>query len=262
MSKRASVKMVYDWLNEIAPFETAEHYDNVGLLIGSMHAPVERILVALDATPAVVQEALDLDVQLIVTHHPLMFGGTKRLLYDSYEGGVIASIIQNGLHLLAAHTNLDQSPELSGTACLARKLKLQNIRQEGFVFVGDLQEGEMTAALLREKIALAEDDAVYMFGDENACIKTLGICGGAYDGGFEQARAMGAQAYLTGEVKHHNALAAAATGFVLYQGGHFGTENPLVPELAKALQNHLNELQYSVTVYASRCNPYGAQKGN
>lgn len=262
MSKRASVKTVFDWLNEIAPFETAEHYDNVGLLIGSMHAPVDRILVALDATPAVVQEALDLDVQLIVTHHPLMFGGTKRLLYDSYEGSVIAGIIQNNLHLIAAHTNLDQSPELSGTACLARKLGLQNIRQEGFVFVGDLPEGEMTAALLREKIALAEDDAVYMYGDENTRVQTLGICGGAFDGGFEQARAMGAQAYLTGEVKHHNALAAAGTGFVLYQGGHFGTENPLVPELSQALQNHLNELQYSVTVYPSRCNPYGAQKGN
>lgn len=262
MSKRASVKTAFDWLNEIAPFETAESYDNVGLLIGSMHAPIERILVALDATPAVVQEALDLDVQLIITHHPLMFGGTKRLLYDSYEGSVITSIVQNGLHLIAAHTNLDQSPELSGSACLARKLSLQNVRQEGFVFVGDLTEGEMDAGLLREKIAICEGDAVYLFGDENAKVKTLGISGGAYDGGYEQARAMGAQAYLTGEIKHHNALSAAGTGFVLYQGGHFGTENPLVPELAKALQNHLNELQYSVTVYPSRCNPYGAQKGN
>lgn len=262
MSKRISVKTIFDWLNEIAPFETAEPYDNVGLLIGSMHAPVERILVALDATPAVVQEALDLDVQLIITHHPLMFGGTKRLLYDSYEGGVITSIIQNGLHLIAAHTNLDQSPDLSGSACLARRIGLQNVRQEGFIIVGDLQEGEMPAGLLREKIALCEEDAVYMFGDESSPVRTLGISGGAYDGGFEQARAMGAQAYLTGEVKHHNALAAAGTGFVLYQGGHFGTENPLVPELAKALQNHLNELKYSVTVYPSRCNPYGAQKGN
>lgn len=262
MSKRASVKTVFDYLNEIAPFETAEAFDNVGLLIGSMHAPVERILVALDATPAVVQEALDLDVQLIVTHHPLMFGGTKRLLYDSYEGGVITGIVQNGLHLIAAHTNLDLSPELSGSACLARRIGLKNIRQEGFVIVGDLEEGELSAGLLREKIARAEDDAVYLFGDEQAKITTLGISGGAYDGGFEQARAMGAQAYLTGEVKHHNALAAAGTGFVLYQGGHFGTENPLVPELSQALQNHLNELQYSVIVYPSRSNPYGAQAGN
>lgn len=262
MSKRASVKTVFDYLNEIAPFETAESFDNVGLLIGSMHAPVERILVALDATPAVIQEALDLDVQLIVTHHPLMFGGTKRLLYDSYEGSVITAIVQNGLHLIAAHTNLDLSPELSGSACLARRIGLENIRQEGFVLVGDLKEGDMSAGLLRKKIAHAEDDAVYLFGDEQAKITTLGISGGAYDGGFEQARAMGAQAYLTGEVKHHNALAAAGTGFVLYQGGHFGTENPLVPELSQALQNHLNELQYSVTVYPSRSNPYGAQAGN
>lgn len=262
MSKRASVKTIFDYLNEIAPFDTAEHFDNVGLLIGSMHAPVERILVALDATPAVVQEALDLDAQLIVTHHPLMFGGTKKLLYDSYEGSVITAVVQNSMHLIAAHTNLDLSPDLSGSACLARKIGLKNIRQDGFVIVGDLEEGEMSASLLREKIALAEDDAVYLFGDENVKVTTLGISGGAYDGGFEQARAMGAQAYLTGEVKHHNALAAAGTGFVLYQGGHFGTENPLVPELSQALQNHLNELQYSVTVYPSRCKPYGAQAGN
>lgn len=120
----------------------------------------------------------------------------------------------------------------------------------------------MSAGLLREKIAVAEGDAVYLFGDENAKISTLGISGGAYDGGFEQARSMGAQAYLTGEVKHHNALAAAGTGFVLYQGGHYGTEQPLVPELTQALQNHLNELQYSVTVYSSRCYPYGSQLGN
>ncbi|MBQ1946594.1 MAG: Nif3-like dinuclear metal center hexameric protein [Clostridia bacterium] len=262
MQKHASVKTVYEWLNEIAPFETAEHFDNVGLLIGSMHAPVERVLVALDATPQVVQEALDLDVQLIVTHHPLMFGGTKRILYDNYEGGIVADIIQNNLHLIAAHTNLDLSPEYSGTACLSRKLGLENVRQEGFVFVGDLPDRGLDASLLREKIAAAENDAVYLFGDANAHIKTLGICGGAYDGGFEQARSMGAQAYLTGEVKHHNALAAAGTGFVLYQGGHFGTENALVKPLAQALQNHLNELQYSVTVYASSCYPYGTQRGN
>lgn len=262
MSKHVTVKTVYEWLNTIAPFESAEHFDNVGLLIGSMHAPVERILVALDATPQVVQEALDLDVQLIITHHPLMFGGIKRLLYDSYEGGVISSIVQNSLHLLSAHTNLDQSPEFSGSACIARKLGLQNVRQEGFVFVGDLQEGELTSSILREKIAACEGDAVYMFGDGDVRIRTLGICGGAFDGGFEQARAMGAQAYLTGEVKHHNALAAAGTGFVLYQGGHFGTENALVSPLAKALQNHLNELQYSVTVFASECYPYGTQRGN
>ena len=262
MSKQATVRTIYDWLNGIAPFETAEGFDNVGLLIGSMDAPVDRVLVALDATPAVVKEALELDVQLIVTHHPLMFGGRKRLLYDDYEGGVIRNIIKNDLHLIAAHTNLDLSGEYSGSAALARQLGLQNLRQNGFVLVGDLAEGEMTAEALRQKIALAEQDAVYQFGCGNALVKTLGISGGAFDQGYEIARAMGAQAYLTGEVKHHMALAAAGSGFVLYQGGHFGTENPLVSELAKALQNYLNAVEYALTVYPSRVKPYGCQAGN
>jgi len=262
MAQQATVKTVFDWLNEIAPFETAEGFDNVGLLIGSMNAPVDRILVALDATPAVVQEALDVGAQLIVTHHPLLFGGRKRLLYDDYEGGVIRSIIKKDLHLIAAHTNLDLSAQFSGTAALAQRLGLQNLRQSGFVLVGELPEGEMTAETLRRKIADAEEDAVYRYGDGDLLIKTLGISGGAFDEGYHTARAMGAQAYLTGEIKHHNALAAAGSGFVLYQGGHFGTESPLVPVLAEALQKALNELQYTVNVYPSRCRPYGMRAGN
>lgn len=252
-----TVNNVYDWLNEIAPFETAESYDNVGLLIGSMNAPVERILVALDATPDVLDEAMEKDVHLIVTHHPLMFRGTKRILEDDYEGQVISRLIRQRMNLIAAHTNLDQSPLYSGSAALVKALKLQNVRQEGFMFVGDMPDAPVRADVLRGRIAACEDAAVYQFGRNDALITTLGISGGAYDEGFEQARSMGAQAYLTGEVRHHNALAAIGTGFVLYQGGHFGTEAPLVPLLAEALQNALNALKYSVVVYPSTCRPYG-----
>ena len=76
------VKDVYDWINEVAPFETAESYDNVGLLIGSMGSEISKILIALDATPAVVDEALKLNAELIITHHPLMFRGTKKILEE------------------------------------------------------------------------------------------------------------------------------------------------------------------------------------
>ena len=73
------VKDVYDWINEVAPFETAESYDNVGLLIGSMGSEISKILIALDATPAVVDEALKLNAELIITHHPLMFRRPLRM---------------------------------------------------------------------------------------------------------------------------------------------------------------------------------------
>ena len=257
--KQLTVQTVYDWLNEIAPFETAESYDNVGILVGSAKAPVDRILVALDVTPDVLDEAEEKQVQLIVTHHPLMFRGTKRVLEDDYEGCLICRMIRGGLSMIAAHTNLDQSPLYSGSAALAQALNLQNIRQEGFMFVGDLPDAPVRADTLRQRIAAAEDDFIYQYGADDMMITTLGISGGAYDEGFEQARNMGAQAYLTGEVRHHNALAAAGSGFVLYQGGHFGTEGPLVPLLAKALQNAMNALEYDIAVYPSDRRPYGGR---
>ena len=235
--KTASVRDVYDWLNQIAPFDMAEAYDNAGLLLGSMSAPAERILVALDATPAVIDEAIAHQAQLIVTHHPLMFHAAKNLLEDDYEGHVIRTLIQHNISLIAAHTNLDQSPVYSGSAVLAELLHLQNVRQEGFIFLGDVPEGETTADKLR----------------------TLAICGGAFDEGYLQARQLGAQAYLTGEIRHHNAIAAVGSGFVLFGGGHFGTEAVLVPKLAGALQNALNALQYYVYVYPSVYRPYGGR---
>ena len=251
------VKTILNWLNEISPFESAEEYDNVGLLVGSENAEVQQILVALDVTPGVLDEAEQHGVQLIVTHHPLMFRGTKRVLEDDYEGSLICRMIRDHISMIAAHTNLDQSPLYSGSAALAKLLKLQNIRQNGFMFVGDLPDAPVRADVLRRRIAECEQDQVYQYGSDDALITTLGICGGAYDEGFDQARSMGAQAYLTGEVRHHNALAAAGSGFVLYQGGHFGTEAPLVPLLAEALQNAMNALQYDVEVYPSKCRPYG-----
>ena len=172
---------------------------------------------------------------------------------------MICRMIRGGLSMIAAHTNLDQSSLYSGSAALAQALNLQNIRQEGFMFVGDLPDAPVRADALRQRIAAAEDDYIYQYGADDMMITTLGISGGAYDEGFEQARNMGAQAYLTGEVRHHNALAAAGSGFVLYQGGHFGTEGPLVPLLAKALQNAMNALQYDIAVYPSDRRPYGGR---
>jgi len=257
--KQLTVKAVQDWLNEIAPFETAEDYDNVGLLVGSMHAPVNKILVALDVTPAVLAEAEEKGVQLIVAHHPLMFRGTKKIVEEDYEGMLIRRMIKADISMIAAHTNLDLSIEYSGSAALAHALQLQQIRQEGFLIAGELPDAPVRADELCRRIAASEQEFVHQYGEDDALITTLAISGGAYDEGFEQARAMGAQAYLTGEVRHHNGLAAAGTNFVMYQGGHFGTEGLLVPPLAKALQNAMNALQYGVVVYPSAVRPYGGR---
>ncbi len=251
----ATVKYIESLLDELAPVETAEAYDNVGALVGSREKEVRGILVALDATMDVVREAEALGADLIVTHHPLMFHGRKNLLEEDAEGKILCEMIRGNLSLIAAHTNLDQTA-FSGSACCARLLKLKNIRQSGFLFLGDLP-APLTAEELLPVLSDTLHFPVRCYGHQNARIASLAIAGGAGDEQWELAKAQGAQALLTGEIKHHHALAAAMSDFVLFDGGHWGTEAPMVPALAEYLQNRLNDVQYHVRVYPSLSRPFG-----
>lgn len=252
----ATVKTIEDMLNELAPVETAEGFDNVGALVGRRDAEVNSVLVALDCTMDVVKEALEKKAQLIVTHHPLLFHARKNLLEEDAEGKILCALVRNHLSLIAAHTNLDQTV-FSGSAACGRLLGLLNLRKETpYLFLGELPEA-CSAGQLTGKITKALRFPVRCYGDENALISTLAIAGGADDGDWEAAKSLGAQALLTGEVRHHNALAASMSDFVLFDGGHYGTEAPLVQPLAEYLQNRLNGVQYNVRVYPSQCVPFG-----
>ncbi len=253
----ATVKTIEDMLNELAPMETAESYDNVGALVGRRDAKVTKILVALDCTWDVVKEAETLGAELIVSHHPLLFHARKNLLEEDAEGRILCEMIRNNLSLVSAHTNLDQT-EYSGSAACAKLLGLNNIRREtNYLFLGEL-ETPMKAAELEKKISSVLSFPVRCYGDGNLMISTLAIAGGADDGDWTAAKALGAQALLTGEVRHHNALAASMSDFVLFDGGHYGTEAPLTPFLAEYLQNRLNDVQYNVRVFPSQCAPFGS----
>lgn len=251
----ATVGTIEALIHAYADMSTAEEYDNVGALVGRRDQKVGRILVALDATMDVVREAEEIGAELIVTHHPLMFHSRKNLMEEDSEGKILCEMVRARLSLIAAHTNLDQT-FLSGSACCAKLLNLRDIRQEGYLFLGELPK-PLTAAQLKEAISQTISFPVRCYGDENKVISTLAIGGGACDGEWQEAMKLGAQAFLTGEVRHHNALAAAMEGFVILDGGHYGTEAPLVPFLAEYLQNKLNDVQYEVTVFPSRCAPFG-----
>lgn len=252
----ATVAQVEEILNEIAPFETAADFDNVGALVGSRSAAVTGILVALDCTLDVAAEAKRLGAELIVTHHPLMFHARKRLLDEDPEGRILSRLIRDQINLISAHTNLDQT-FFSGSACCARRLDLQNVRKAGdYLFLGELKQ-PMKAGALQEKISQTLAFPTRRYGSPDALIATLAIAGGADDEDWPLARAAGAQALLTGEVRHHNALAADMSGFVLFDGGHRGTESPLVPVLAEYLQKRMNDVKYNVRVFPSECAPFG-----
>ncbi|NLC32131.1 MAG: Nif3-like dinuclear metal center hexameric protein [Clostridiales bacterium] len=253
MQKIATNLTIYNLINDIAPFESQESYDNSGFLIGSINDEVKNILVALDATPQVITEAINKEVQLLITHHPLLFHAIREINTEGYDGSLLVQLINSGISLISAHTNLDLT-SLSGGAAIARKLSLQNIRQsmDPFLFLGDLPK-VMTAGALGKLIGELLGTRLRCYGSLDKEITTLSIAGGAYDLGYPKAISAGAQALLTGEVRYHHAIAASQSDFVLFDGGHYQTEVPMMGELTDYLQNKLHELQYSVKVYLSEC---------
>lgn len=236
--QQLTVRAVYDCINEFAPFEMAEAYDNSGLLIGAWEAPVSSVLCALDVTAATVDEARDLGAELIVSHHPLMFHGRKTLICGDPEADTIRQLIKNNISLISAHTNWDQSV-LSGSAASAEAIGVINLRQSGYLFTGDLPS-PMTALevknLIEERIAAP----VRMYGDEKQNISAMSFGGGAYGEGYRDALSAGSQAYLTGEIRHHEIIDAVARGLVIYDAGHYASEAPMIPRMIQYLRENLS----------------------
>jgi len=247
--KQLTVAVVEEYLNSIAPFETAEGFDNVGLIVGRRENPVTSIIVTLDVTMNVVREAVEKKAELIITHHPLLFHARKNLVEEDPEAMILCELIRNKISVIAAHTNLDAS-DYSGSACIARALGLKNVRQDGFIFLGDLENIENANALKTKIEGILHAD-VRVYGNSETPVRTLAIAGGSFDEGYKDALRLGAQAYLTGEVRHHNAISAAMENMVLMDGTHWATEQILVPHLSASLQNALFALKYSVNVYPS-----------
>ena len=253
-----TVLEIYRLLDAVAPFETQEAWDNSGLLVGSPSLEVSGILFALDCTDAVIAEALRLHANLIITHHPLMFTARKKITDEDYEGRILTRLIQNGMSLIASHTCLDRAQGGMNDA-LAEVLALLDVRGNGFVRVGRLPV-PMTSGMLKDYLCAALGDEVRLMGDPGKEITWLGLCSGGGGEEWTLARDLGAQAFVSGEIKHHVALEMADEGIPAFECGHFATEQPGIFALADALQSALNQVKYILGIYKSETGAYPLPK--
>ncbi|MDL2232790.1 Nif3-like dinuclear metal center hexameric protein [Ruminococcaceae bacterium OttesenSCG-928-L11] len=234
-------------MQTIAPFELAEPWDNPGLLIGGGDREVCGVVVALDATSAVIDEAVEQGANLIVTHHPVIFSPLKSIGADSIPW----KLVQAGISVISAHTNLDIA-EGGVNDALAEQLGLTNVRpmnESGLGRVGELpapMESAAFAALVKERLQ-APAVRYHAIGDK---VKTVALCGGSGGDYLADAIQSGAQAYLTGECKHHIWLEAAEAGILLAEAGHYHTEAVIVEPLAKRLRDMLPQ---AVVHVSKRC---------
>jgi len=242
-----SVSTLLGLLDSIAPFETAEPWDNVGLLSGSSAEPVRGILCALDLTSAVLSKAAEFKCNIVVTHHPILFRGRKNLCRDDAEGKLLCDLVKADVSLIAMHTNLDAAHPGVNDA-LALRLELEKVLgTESGMCLGTTDP--ISVADLAERVSSRLDTAVRIYGDQRAVIQKIAVMGGAADDYLGEARSLGAEAFVTGEAGYHKALEASWNGLTVIEAGHAATESPVVPFLADAIRKRLTDLGANIPVY-------------
>lgn len=252
-----TVQDVYNWLDRFAPFASQEDFDNAGLLVGDASAEVKRVLFALDVTLPVVQEAVQIGAQLIVTHHPLLFNGIRHILYDDPEGETLAALTAAKLSLISAHTNLDQAEGGTGDS-LAALLELQNITpvsESLYLRCGMLPAPQTAEAFLRF-VTQALGAPVRLYGDPVMNIRRIAIGAGALGDEFTIAAREGAQAFVVGEIKHHQLIAAQELHLAVYEAGHYATEQPGLTALYRRFAKDAQTAQWPVEARLTAIQPY------
>lgn len=212
------------------PLEKAYDWDNVGIQIGSLNRAITGIMIALDVRKAVVEEALKLQCNYLVVHHPLIFKPLKNILTDATRGQLIETIIKNDLNIYVAHTNYDVG--LSGmNGTLADKLELENLRvlelfedQTGIGRVGTWSQAvplEEAIQTIKARLEIPQARLILHPKHKDKKIQTLAVSGGSGASHMFAAKQAGADLYLTGDISYHQALDMLDMGLSALDIGHF-----------------------------------------
>ena len=248
--RKCTVQTVADAVNRLAPRRFAEEWDNPGLLIGDPLTEVKKIFVCLDVLDKNISQAIELDAQLIVAHHPLIFRAIKNVRLDLPLGNKIARLIKNNLAVFAAHTNLD-SAEGGVNDVLAKKIGLVDVKILGEEEFSMGRLGNLEVPMTAEEFAChvkktLNVDNVRLVNAGNFLIGKVGVCGGAGADFIQKAKFFGAQAFVTGDVKYHEAQAAVENEIHVVDAGHFATEFPIVHELVEYLRTELKNFDVEI----------------
>ncbi|MGW3320437.1 Nif3-like dinuclear metal center hexameric protein [Streptomyces fungicidicus] len=252
-------------LDNLWPAERAESWDAVGTVVGDPDQEVARVLFAVDPVRETVDEAVKLDADLLVTHHPLYLRGTTTVAASTFKGRVVHTLIKNDIALHVAHTNADTAdPGVSDA--LAGALDLRILRP----FVPDPSDPAGRRGLgrvcepdrpltVRELAARAAErlpataQGIRVAGDPDAPVRTVAVSGGSGDSLFDHVRAAGVDAFLTADLRHHPVSEARAqSSLALLDAAHWATEWPWC-ELAAAQLDEISDRHgWDLRVHVSR----------
>lgn len=240
----ATVQDILNIIETLAPANLAEPWDNVGLMIGSPASPVTSILLGLDPTTALLDEAGSLNADLAITHHPVIFHPLKSVRLEQPDGRFIRQALIRQISVISCHTNLDST--VNGVSdTLARQLGLGNVAALvaggktdetcGLGRIGDYSAPISAAEFVRRLKEICRPPWLLTAGPQPETISRVAVCGGSCSEYAEIALQSGAQVFVTAEVKHNVARWAEQAGLWIIDAGHYATESPAMHQFALRL---------------------------
>ncbi|MFH2122906.1 MAG: Nif3-like dinuclear metal center hexameric protein [Pseudomonadota bacterium] len=230
-------------LDQIAPFSLAESWDNVGLLVGNPDTHITSILLGLDPSLRLLDEAIARGANTIITHHPCIFHPLAKVITKTPAGAFLAKALSHQINIIACHTNLDNSAEgVSDALAWALGLtELQPLRpgamkETGTGRIGIFSPPLSAPAFMDNLFQALQLETIQIAGRLPERIKTVALCGGSGSDLAETAQYRGADLYVSAEIKHSTARWAEECGFCVIDGTHYGTEQPVIPFLQRKIQ--------------------------
>jgi len=246
---------IADYLDQIAPPELAESWDNAGLLLGRRQTVVPRLLTCLTLTQLVAEEAVECGARMVVTHHPILFRGTKRITDESAEGRLLLTLAEAGIAVFSPHTRFDSCTNGINQQ-IAEALGLQDIRpirpslihpETGTgrigTFAAPVSQTEFLRRLRQQSHASYLE---YSLGHQDTVCRVAIGCGAASEL-LEDAVRLGCDTFVTGEARFHSVLESQSHGIRLVLMGHFASERPGIAALAGVLSKQFPSVDCRVS---------------
>ena len=226
------VKDIVEIIEKAAPLSLAYEWDNSGFICGNPEKEVKKVFLTLDMFKSNIDEAVELGVDMIVSHHPILFSGIKKIDFCSQQGYIVKKLIENDIALYSAHTSMDcaaggindvlaQKLGIKGTRVIEKNEKCDGC---GLGRIGKLEK-EMSVGEFAQVVKDAlSAPFVRVAGDFDKKIKTVAVGGGACDDLIPAAIEMGADIFVTADMKHHITADSIDCGIAVIDAGHFATE--------------------------------------
>lgn len=257
------LKDICDILEEIAPLELGEDWDNNGIQIDTGKGDINKILFALEINRDVLCEAISNNIDLIVTHHPLIFNKLHRIAENNIPDRYILELIRNDISVYSSHTNFDKA-KLGNNIYLSQLLKLENVNElDTGIGVLGLSHREMSFRkyiLYLKEVLNLPDGYIKSIGNLEKNIKSVALCTGAGGDIIYTAKNLGVDLVITGDVKFNIAQDARGMDICLIDAGHFGTEKIFAENIKVQFDELTRKRNFSVETFESKSNldPYNS----